>query len=380
MHRFAFLVHPFDLKRDVARKYPFVKFLPSALVEAMLWRMSPKLLGKIDGIKSATGSQTQGWLIGVPTTAKMMLENEAKTINLLTEACKIAKDLGAEIVGLGAFTAIVGDSGLELQKRSPIPITTGNSYTTWTAIEATKLAAELMGIDWQNAVAAVVGATGSIGKACAYLLSKGAEVGNKVNISPVSEVVIVGRDEDRLNSLRRELLSNSSASIQVATNIAEGLSRADIVISVTSAIDAVIEPEHLKSGCVVCDVARPRDVSERVRKERDDVLVIDGGIVEVPGQPRWEFSIGLPDNLTLACVAETMLLALEGRLEPFTVGRDIRLEQILEIANIASKHGFKLSGLRSFEHQISQEQILQIREKAKQAVLKVRGWGLGTGD
>ncbi|MDW8027920.1 MAG: shikimate dehydrogenase [Armatimonadota bacterium] len=380
MHRFAFLVHPFDLKRDVARKYPFVKFLPAALVEAMLWRMKPKLLGKIDGIKSATGSQTQGWLIGVPMTAKMMLENEAKAINLLIEACKMAKDFGAEIVGLGAFTAIVGDSGLELQKRSPIPITTGNSYTTWTAIEATKLAAELMGIDWQNAVAAVVGATGSIGKACAYLLSKGAKVGNEVNISPVSEVVIVGRDEDRLNSLRRELLSNSLASIHVATNIAEGLSRADIVISVTSAIDAVIEPEHLKSGCVVCDVARPRDVSERVRKERDDVLVIDGGIVEVPGQPKWEFSIGLPDNLTLACVAETMLLALEGRLEPFTVGRDIRLEQILEIANIASKHGFKLSGLRSFEHQISQEQILQIREKAKRAVLKVKGWGLGTGD
>ena len=34
---------------------------------------------------------------------------------------------------------------------------------------------------------------------------------------------------------------------------------------------------------LVCDVARPRDVSWRVHQERDDVLVIEGGMVEVPG-------------------------------------------------------------------------------------------------
>ncbi len=133
-------------------------------------------------------------------------------------------------------------------------------------------------------------------------------------------------------------------------------------------MDAVIEPEHLKKGCVVCDVARPRDVSQRVHKERDDVLVIDGGVVEIPGEPRWEFSIGLPDNLTLACVAETMVLALEGRWEPFTIGRTIPIERITEIAQFASKHGFRLGGLRSFEKVLSKEHIRQIREKARLVV------------
>jgi len=370
MHRFAFLVHPLDLKRDVARKYPFVKFLPAPWVEAMLWRMRPKLLGKVEGVRSATGAETEGWLIGVPMTAKMMLEREDKALDLLVEACVMAEELGAEIVGLGAFTAIVGNGGLELQKRSPLPVTTGNSYTTWTAVEATKLASELMGIDWQNAVAAVVGATGSIGKACAHFLSHGAKIGDEIRLPPVSQVVLVGRNEERLKALRDELSREGSASIQVAADIAEGLRQADIVITVTSAMDAVIEPEHLKPGCVVCDVARPRDVSERVHKERDDVLVIDGGIVEIPGEPKWEFSIGLPANLTLACVAETMLLALEGRLEPFTLGRDIRPERILEMAAIAAKHGFRLAGLRSFERQISEEQIRQVREKARQVALK----------
>ncbi|MCS7186298.1 MAG: shikimate dehydrogenase [Armatimonadetes bacterium] len=363
MHRFVFLVHPLDLKRDVARKYPFVKFLPAPLVEAMLWRMKPKLLGKVEGVKSTSGAETEGWLIAVPMTAKMMIEREEKAVSAIVEACKLAKELGAEIVGLGAFTAIVGNGGVEIQERSPVPVTTGNSYTTWTALEATKLAAELMGIDWQNATAAVVGATGSIGKACAYFLSHGAKVGDEVRFESVSEVILVGRNEERLNSLREELNAKASASIRVTTDIAQGLNRADIVITVTSAMDAVIEPEHLKPGCIVCDVARPRDVSERVHKERDDVLVIDGGVVEVPGEPRWEFSIGLPDKLTLACVAETMLLALEGRLEPFTLGRDIRPERILEIASIAAKHGFKLAGLRSFERQVSEEQIRRVRER-----------------
>lgn len=369
MHRFAFLVHPLDLKRDVARKYPFVKFLPGSWIEAMLWRMRPKVLGQVRGVRTPAGAQTEGWLIGVPMTAKMMIENEERALNLLSEACQMAKELGAEIVGLGAFTAIVGNGGLDLQNRSPLPVTTGNSYTTWTALEATKLAAELMDIDWKRATAAVVGATGSIGKACAHLLSTGVQLSGSVNLPPVSEVILVGLNEERLKAVCRELLDAAPlASVHTTTDIAEGLKNADIVITVTSSINPVIEPQHLKPGCVVCDVARPRDVSERMRRERDDVLVIDGGIVEIPGNPQWEFSIGLPNNLTLACVAETMLLALEGKLEPFTLGRNIRPQQILEIASIAAKHGFRLAGLRSFERQLSDECIWRIRERVRQVV------------
>ncbi len=374
VHRFAFLVHPLDLKRDVARKYPFVKVMPAKWVEALLWRMRPKVLGKITGVKSITGAETEGWLIAVPMTAQMMLDNEAQALAALEEACHIAKELGAEIVGLGAFTAIVGNGGVELQKRSPLPVTTGNSYTTWTALEATKRAADLMGIDWQKATAAVVGATGSIGKACAFFLSHGARLGSGTKgtaqgteeevLPPVGEVVLVGRDAGKLQAVCEELRAQARVPLHIATDIAEGLPSADVVITVTSAMDAVIAPEHLKKGCVVCDVARPRDVSERVHRERDDVLVIDGGIVEVPGEPHWEFPIGLPERLTLACVAETMLLALEGRLEPFTLGRHIFPERILEIAALALKHGFRLGGLRSFERALSNEHIQRIRQKA----------------
>ncbi len=56
----------------------------------------------------------------------------------------------------------------------------------------------------------------------------------------------------------------------------------------------MIEPKHLKPGAVVCDVARPRDVSKLVAEQRDDVLVIEGGMVEVPGPVDFHFDFGFP--------------------------------------------------------------------------------------
>ena len=48
--------------------------------------------------------------------------------------------LGAQIMGLGAFTKVVGDAGLTVARRAPLPITTGNSYSAsgalWAAHDA----------------------------------------------------------------------------------------------------------------------------------------------------------------------------------------------------------------------------------------------------
>jgi predicted amino acid dehydrogenase len=138
----------------------------------------------------------------------------------------------------------------------------------------------------------------------------------------------------------------------------------DLILTVTSAVHAVIEPRHLKPGAVVCDVARPRDVSWQVAKERDDVLVIEGGMVEVPGAVDFHFDFGFPARKSYACMAETMVLALEGRLEDYTVGKDISIEQANEIGAMAARHGFKLAGFRSFEKPVTDAQIAAVRERA----------------
>ena len=65
---------------------------------------------------------------------------------------------------------------------------------------------------------------------------------------------------------------------------------------------------------------------------------------------------------------QTIALALEGRYENYTLGKQISLSQVEEIDTIATKHGFRLSGFRSFEKSISAEHIKRTWQFAQSAV------------
>jgi fatty aldehyde-generating acyl-ACP reductase len=144
----------------------------------------------------------------------------------------------------------------------------------------------------------------------------------------------------------------------------KALRNAKVILTVSSAVDAIIQPEWLQPGSVICDVARPRDVAASVAGERQDVLVIDGGVVDVPGSANFNFDFGFPPGKAYACMAETIALALEGRFEDYTLGKQITRQRVDEITQIAEKHGFELSGFRSFERPVAMDQIEQIRKNA----------------
>jgi predicted amino acid dehydrogenase len=169
-----------------------------------------------------------------------------------------------------------------------------------------------------------------------------------------------------LEALRERLQCKARAKLHVSTSM-DVLRHAHLILTVTSAIHDVIRPEYLQPGAVVCDVARPRDVSAMVAAARNDILVIDGGMVDVPGPVDFHFNFGFPQGKSYACMAETMALALEGRFEDYTLGKDITRARVDEIAAIAKKHGFRLSGFRSFEKAVTPEQIEIVRQNAKKA-------------
>jgi predicted amino acid dehydrogenase len=98
---------------------------------------------------------------------------------------------------------------------------------------------------------------------------------------------------------------------------------------------------------VLCDISRPSNVSPVLRAARPDVLVLDAGIVELPGKPDIGLEYGLPPGSTYACMAETMLLGLERYFVAGSVGTDLRPAFILELQNLARKHGFHLAALQS---------------------------------
>jgi hypothetical protein len=63
-------------------------------------------------------------------------------------------------------------------------------------------------------------------------------------------------------------------------------------------------------------------------------------------------------------MAETIMLALEGRYESYTLGKNITLTQVEGIARLATKHGFSVSGFRCFEQPVTDEQIERIKKNA----------------
>jgi len=354
LERFAFVIHPLTVE-DVSRKFGFAKYLPESWVEKALTYLPPINTAHITGIRSAY-SETEGWFVSCPLTARQILTMPPeKVLNKVVQAGRLAEKLGARILGLGAFTKVVGDAGKTVAERLSIPVTTGNSYTVATALQGTREAARLMGHRLDEAVVAVVGATGAIGGVCARILAREAR-----------ELILVGRNRSKLDLLADKILYDTGLAARVTSDLKGALRQADVVVTVTSAVDAIIEPEDLKPGAVVCDVARPRDVSRRVVEVRDDVLVIEGGVVEVPGEPDFHFNFGFPPRTCYACMAETMILALEGRLESFTLGRELTVEQVEEISALAEKHGFKLAGFRSFERAVTPERIEAIRAKAQE--------------
>jgi predicted amino acid dehydrogenase len=267
----------------------------------------------------------------------------------------LAEKLGADILGLGAFTSVVGDAGVTIADRLAVPVTTGDSYTVALAVQAIRDAARIMDIPMKEATVAIVGATGAIGRVCAELLADEA-----------AELLLVARDEKKLAELQERLQVRAKSRLATSTKM-DVLSQAQMILTVTSAIHGIISPEHLLPGSVVCDVARPRDVSAMVAAARNDILVIDGGMVDVPGPVNFHFNFGFPSGKAYACMAETMALALEGRFEDYTVGKDITVERVREITAIAERHGFRLSGFRSFEQEVTEEQIETVRTNARRA-------------
>jgi fatty aldehyde-generating acyl-ACP reductase len=354
LDNFAFIIHPIDPKRDVERKFPLLgRCLPVPLIHFLSRFFPPLYISHIKGVRSSTGCEAEGWFVACPFTPDRMMSLPVGVVyHKIVRTGKLAQQLGARILGLGAFTSVVGDAGVTIARHLDIPVTTGGSYTVATAVRAVQAAAARMERDVGRSTIAVVGAGGAVGSVSAQLLAR--ECGRMI-------LVGLARNVARLREIQSRIEAERGAPTYVATDEA-AVSQADIVVTVTSDTAAFIQPHHLRSGAVVLDVARPRNVSRAVAQEREDVLVIEGGMVAVPGPDLdFGFDFGFPPRMAFACMAEAMILALEGRYESFTLGRDIAVDQVLEIEALGNKHGFRLGGFRSFERAVTEQEIERVK-------------------
>ena len=362
--RFAFVIHPLSTQyfKNV-EALSMIQNIPgmTTVVEKSMAYMRPFVYDHIKGVHSPTGAEAEGWLITVGGTPKEMLAHSPEfTYARLLEAADMAKKLGAQVMGLGAFTKVVGDAGVTVSKRAPIPVTTGNSYSASGALWAAHAAMRKLGVadvdpDGRfRGKAMVVGASGAIGSVCARLLALVSD-----------ELWLVSPETAKLLAIKRDIeKDNPRATVHVATNPTEALPEMDLIVTATSAAgNKVLDIMKVKPGCVITDVARPLDMSAEDVAKRPDVLVIESGEITLPGGIHIR-NIGLPDGVAYACLAETVVLALEGRYETFTVGRNIEWPKVKEIYQLGLKHGMELATISGVNGVYTDEDFDRVRAAA----------------
>ncbi len=364
VERFSFVIHPLSANQFFLS--PLLKNLANTPLASHVEKVASHVpgyhYGKITGIKSPiTGKEVEGDLYMITMTPKMMMKQPPeKMYNALNRMCDMAMKRGSKIIGLGAYTKIVGDAGVTVNERSPIPVTTGNSLSSASTLWAASFAIEKMNLvkkenEIYQGTAMVIGATGSIGKVCAKVLA-----------NQWKKIIIAAPRPYKILELVRELQEQNPNVEVIGTSSPDRYSsECDLIITSTSAQgESVMDIEKVKPGCVICDVSRPFDITLEDAAKRPDVLVIASGEVELPGDISISHTIGLPGSSVYACLAETALLALEGRFESFSISRDLQYDRVCEIDKIARKHGVKLSAIMGHAGEITEREIELCRDHA----------------
>jgi acyl-phosphate glycerol 3-phosphate acyltransferase len=339
--RAAFMVHPMKLG-DLwqTRSHGWVgRLIERGLIdERLLMRilpyMRPVLYGEVTGIRLSDGRELRVLLVGAGMLPEQIRDYPELATKLAIQGAKFARDLGAEAFGLGAFWSTVGNKGLDVQEAVPeIAITNGGAYTAATVRAAVpgllaRFASE--GASLRNSTAAVVGANGVVAFGVARMIAP--EVG---------ELVLVGRDAERLErsaaSLRRKF---PRTTITTATDMTP-VSGADLVFSATSDPDPVIYAEHVKPGAWIYDLGRPADVDESVR-EVPGVHLIPGGVVRPPGEMRSRIDMQFGDGRVPACMAETMIMTATRAFERASLGPSTQSADIEFYLREGERLGFEV--------------------------------------
>lgn len=152
------------------------------------------------------------------------------------------------------------------------------------------------------------------------------------------------------------------APIACATDLRKAEPAADLVFVATNSDAALIGADALTAGAVVCDVARPANVSREVVESRDDVLVFEGGLVELPEPVHFGPNLlGFRPGIMLGCFAETVLLALEGDDRDHSIGNKLDPTEAEYLRALAERHGIRAAPPHCFGVELSEEDFAKRR-------------------
>jgi len=369
VNRFAFVLHHpsqehLPRSRSLETRFEVAPPVFTRRIEKIVSGRGPEIYSTVRGIQSPEGVEAEGWLISLGLTPEEMgSRGQDLLVERMLQAARMAKRLGAQVMGISPLTREMGDAGIAVARAADLPITTGNSYIASSTLWAAAAAVRRMGMirlqrgKILRAKTMVVGATGAVGSICSRLLAKAFE-----------EVYLVGRNIAKLLALQESIQEESpEVRVEVCTRAEKYLQDMDVIVAAASGASKILDIRQVKPGCVISDVTRPMILTPEDVALRPDVLVIKSGEIYLPGEEVQMREIGMPPNVVPAGLAETIVLALEGRFERFTLGSETEWQKVREIYRMGLKHGMQLAAISGVTGVISDEEIARVRSRALEA-------------
>lgn len=367
LHRrgtFAHIAH-FGCLGDLYREQDFLGSLDAEAREKWLANSYPIVIElQVAGLCDKTVS---GWLIFLPNSSEQLLMDETLRKKKLLQAARLGQRLGAETIGLAGLAASMSRGGHFLAKRiTDVGFTTGHAYTIANVVRVVRQVADVVGLNLSEAQVAVVGAAGSIGSGVAKLLaSKG-----------IKNYILIDRD-DMIATRRLELLTESMKDINGDLRITTSsdlalLKEADLVIMATCSPEGIIQSDHIKPGAIYIDDSYPKNVHQSMLAERDDFILLEGGITQLPLSVDMTLSRPIPDLIdapmetiigakqTYGCFAETLVLTANGHRDHFGLG-DASPLLAADIEEKADRLNFTAATLQAFGKKVEQARIEKIK-------------------
>jgi acyl-phosphate glycerol 3-phosphate acyltransferase len=316
-----------------ARPLEEAGMLSPSVLRRLVMYARPMKVDEIRGIETTDGRRARVYLIGVPWLPQQIKAHPRLAVRRAVQAARLAKELGASVFGLGAFWSVIGNKGEEVQAQAELPVTNGGALTAGTirvAVPAILRRLAERGTPPSKARAAVVGANGVVGLGICRSI-----------IAEVGALVMVGTDRDRLEKSAQHLRKRHPNTEVVTTTSLEALWTCDLIFSATSDPNPVIFPEHVRPGTLIYDLGRPADVDVAVKGVRG-VEVIPGGTVRPPGRITGRIDLAFGSGQIPACMAETVIIALERAYERVSLGDGTHAENIEYFVRKAEELGFEV--------------------------------------
>ncbi|MGW0827533.1 aminotransferase class III-fold pyridoxal phosphate-dependent enzyme [Streptomyces sp. NPDC002845] len=311
----------------------------------------------LTSVTSPTGARCTGEVRQLPYTAEQLIRRPTTSRELVAAEAARLRDSGARLIGLGGATSIVGDRGVWTARQVGTAVTSGNSLTVYAAHRQLMYVVRLLELAPESTRVAVVGYPGSIGLAVAKLLLA----------DGFQQLELVCRRSNRA-ALLAHLAPADHGRVRLVREVAQCADDTRLFVAASS-VGGLVDPGRLPPGSVVVDVALPRDVTGPPGAG-GDVLVVDGGLVSgSEGVVIGDGGLPGPTQQLNGCLAETIVLALEGHSESFSLGRELPLERVRLIGESAARHGFTPVPLASFGRRIADEEILRLGRYHRRPVL-----------